>query len=250
MKLLQKQITMLFPLLLCCTSFAKMVELKEDYTAKQAPQKIVLVVEKAASLIAFEKNYEIAEPKKTAIEILPLSKFILYAINPSTKNPVIIINTEWFSQLPEKQQIFLLVRYFLFFKEGMAFSVKLFLLLSLLFEILLIIFLTWALGKKGMPNKKKWLRILASIGIMIIFSLTFLNKIDQKIIYHLNKRYRLQANEMAVKKTGNRQAAIEAFEKLHRDITNEFENDKTFWAPYKTLFQEYADALKQKENGS
>jgi len=131
MNLLQKQISTLFCILLSCTSFAKMVEFKEDISAKQAPKKIVQVAEKAAALIGLEKNYEVIEPKKMAIDLVPLNKFIRYFVNPSTKNPLIIVNTEWFSQLPESQQTFLLGRSFLLAQASPThFSTKIFILLA------------------------------------------------------------------------------------------------------------------------
>jgi len=58
----------------------------------------------------------------------------------------------------------------------------------------------------------------------------------------------MQINEKIVQKTGDREAAIKALETLQRGVAQELKNDETFWTPYKTVFQDYADAQKQKEN--
>lgn len=101
-----------------CQVSAKTIEFIEDVYAIQAPQEIVALAEKAAALVGFEKPYEVAVPQKAGVQINPWNKFAAYGINPKTNNPFIIINPQWFSKIPENQQLFWLSRCFITLEQG------------------------------------------------------------------------------------------------------------------------------------
>jgi len=85
---------------------AKVIEALEDYTVSKAPQEIVDITERVANKMGFTDGYEVVIPTKAAIQLNPWNKFVVYTINPITKNPLILINPEWFSGIPSEQQDF------------------------------------------------------------------------------------------------------------------------------------------------
>lgn len=225
---------------------AKIVELAEDAYAQQAPENVVAIAEKAAALVDFNTPYEIAVAKKAGVEVNPSNKFIAYNINPVTKNPLILVNPEWFFKIPEDQQLFLLGRSFLILHQGTTpFTIKIIPYLFILLSIFLILFLFWALGKTALKQQKPLLRALIAYGIITVCNLTFFNTLQVKTIQYFARRYDTQIHELVLKKTKDRDAAIKALEYFDSSIKNEIKNGETFWAPYENIFESYAQNLKK-----
>ena len=243
----QKLILGLFCILFVKNSYAKIIELKEDFTAKQAPKNIIAIIEKVATFMDFKPDYEIAVAKKAGLQINPWNKFVTRNINPQTKNPIIIVNPKWFLKIPEAQQTFLVGRHFFFFKNGDHLIIKTLPFIFIALRILLLILLIWGLGKTILPNKKKWIRFLVAWCTLFVLNITIFNKLEIKTINYLNIRNGMEINEMMVQKTGDRNSAIKALEYFDASIKNEFKNDETFWTPYTSIFEKYANELKKNE---
>ena len=235
-------------LVLCSTltqsTNTSVVPFTEDPYALQAPQKIVEIAEKAAAFVEFDSTYEVAIPKKAGIQINPWNKFIAYGINTKTKNPFIIINPSWFASIPQDQQLFLLARCFTVFKEGKPFSIKVVPYLFILLRILFILLLIWLLGKTLLSRHKKWVRIAIAWGIVYLCNSFVINNLQLKFTRYMNSRYDIHILNMAIQKTGNKDAAIKALQQFDTSIKEALKNGETFFTPYATLFENYANALE------
>jgi hypothetical protein len=239
----------LLPLLFLCAIIspavcAKTAEFIESIYIMQAPEDIVTIVEKNASLLGFETVYEIVVPKKAGIQINPWNKLAYGGINPQTQRPYILINPTWFLAIPHDEQTFLLARTFECFTQGMLpLSVKVvpYLWIALIFLLTLLFF--WLLGKTAL-RKTLWLRALLSFCLVMLCNITILNTAQTKILQYLCKRHDMNIIKEVVRKTGNKNAAILALERLNEAINTELPTDVTFWTPFANWFQEYADKLK------
>ncbi len=224
---------------------AKMVEHPENAYSVQASQDLVALAQKAATIVDFDTYYEIGMPTKAGIAINPLSNFVVYGINPLTKNPFIIANPEWLAKMPEEQQLFFFARNFLTFKEGKPLLMKVVPYLYILFSILLSIFLFFALGKTPLKNQRIWVRVLLVIALMMASELLITDRLEAAMLRYLGKRFDINILELVVQKTKDRDAAVKALEFYDSSIQDEAHNDEKFWAPYKNLFAEYAQELKK-----
>lgn len=224
---------------------AKIIEVAEDGYMMPAPQQIRDVAEKAAALIDFDTGYEIVAPKKSAMTINPWTKFAAYAINPATKNPLLIINTEWFLKMPEDQQLFLLSRNLLILSNKVSsFPIKLIPYLFMLLSLCFVVFVFFALRQTPLKDKKLWIRILVAFGIGLVGEVALLNRLEANISHYVKMQYDKKINELVIQKTNDRDAAIKAFEFIDSSLKNELGNGEMFWAPYEKLFEEYAQNLK------
>jgi len=236
---------------LLCTLFVCDVKTEvrehiETPCTMQAPEKIVGIVSRVALLTNFEGQYEVAVPKKAGLQVNPWYKFVAHGINPQTNNPIVIVNPKWFLSIPEKQQNFLLGRCFLTFKHGMVpLSIRIIPYLFGFFSILFIIFLVWGLGKTRFGNQKMWIRILIAFGILVLFERALTDKLQTKVMWYFGSRYEMQINEMALQKSSDRNSAIKALEFFDASIKDELKKNEVFWAPYASLFQGYANKLKE-----
>ena len=225
---------------------AKNVEFIENIYAQQAPEQLVAQSEEVAKMLNFEIPFEVGVPKKPGVQVNPWNKFIVHGINPQTTNPFIIINQEWFSSLPEGQQKFLLARSILYLKEGTTtFPIKaipyIYSLLSILFTVLLY----FAFGKTRLGHEKWWKRALLAYAITLAFNLAFMKSIQEAVTHYLGERYNTKISEMAIKQTGDRDAAIKAYETIDSVIKKQLQDGEVFFKPYETIFEEYAKALKK-----
>jgi hypothetical protein len=226
---------------------AKMIEYVEDVYLMQAPAPLVALADKAAQLVNFEGNYEVIVPKKAGLLINPWNKFVASGINPQTKNHLMIINQEWFSTVPKNQQDFLLTRAFVMFKEGFTpLSVKVAIPFSFfLFGIILIFGILQLLRRTPLANQRSWVRIVVSIGIAAIFNVMITTPVSTKLTVYCASLHDMKINELVVQKTGDREAAVKALEHIDRVIKAELKDGETFWTPYATTFENYAQALKK-----
>lgn len=226
--------------------YPKIVEYVEDAYLAQAPQELVERVEQVADLMQFKNAYEVMVPKKPALEINPWNKFVSHGINPVTKNPMIIINQEWFSSMPDEQQAFLLGRAFENFIQGtipssMNFVMYLFLLLRILFIVAVFLIL----GKTRLNVYGTWVKLLLAIVVNVITNLLFVNQLEGSIKQHLARKHDLAINEMVIQKTLDREAGIKALEYFDASIKKELSKGELFWAPHSHLFEKYAQELKK-----
>lgn len=228
---------------------AKTVEYVEDAHLSQAPQEIVDLSEKSADLMDYQDAYEIAVPKKPGIHINPWNKFIAQGINPQTKHPIIILNPQWFNEIPGDQQTFLLSRNFATWQAGaQPFSIKALPYLFLLNSIVLMLILFWLLGKTRLADQKKWIRALIAFGVVTLSDLTLMTKINQKLTYYLAMQHEMSIIEKVIEKTHNKEAAIEALKHFDTSIKKELADGELFWKPFEKIFENYANALSQHDN--
>jgi hypothetical protein len=222
----------------------KQVEYTEDVYSVQAPQELVSLAQKAADLMEFKGSYEVISPKKPALQINPWNKFVGYGINPQTKNSFIVINPQWFSNIPEDQKLFLLSRNFLTLKLGtIPVSMKIAPFIFSFIGILLMFVLFWLLGRTKLVSQKL-IRALIAFATVATLNLIFINPLAIKLNRYLGARYDMQINEMAVQKTQNKDAAIKALEYFDGSIKKELAGGETFWEPNVKLFENYANELK------
>lgn len=230
--------------LLTATTHAKVVEYVENAYAQQASQEIIDKAEQVAQLLNFTTAYEVIVPKKAGLQINPWTKFIGSGINPQTKNPFIFVNPILFSTLPQEQQTFLLVRSFIMLKESRQFLhiiPYLFIVLTFLLGFLIL----WGLKKTELAKQKLWVRILLTFSILTVGNLLLFNKLQAKLIHYCARQYDYTINRLALEKTLDKDAAIKALESLDTAIKNELKNGDTFWAPYATMFENYAKQLQK-----
>ena len=221
------------------------VPFTEDSYALQAPQEIIKIAEQAAALVEFDGAYEVAVPKKAGIQINPWNKFIASAKSPQTKNFFIIINPLWFEGIPQDQQLFLLGRCFMAYKEGATpFSMKVIPYLFILGSIIFMLLLIWLLGKTPLVHKKKWIRVVMAWGTIYFCNIFLINNLQARLTNYIARKNDVHIIDMVVKKTGDKDAAIKALQHLDASIKKELKSGETFFAPYVTLFENYANALE------
>jgi hypothetical protein len=227
--------------------YSKTIEYIEDPYAMQAAPEMVALAEKVAAMVDFKDGYEVVAPKKAGIQMNPWNTFTGYGINPTTKNPFIVINSEWLTKMPDDQQSFILARNFSLLRYGAASTVmKLVPFIFMLIGIMLIILLVWLLGKTPLSKQKRWIRILAAFGIVLVLDTTLFDMLAAKINVSLKAKHNAIINERIIQKTG-RDAAIKAFEYFDASIKKEIAGGEIFFAPYEHAFGNAAQSLKKVE---
>lgn len=246
MNFIKKYFGIALAMLLALSAHAKVVEFIEDTGALQAPENILELVAQAAQTADFKSDYEVAVPKKQAIQMNPWNKFVSFGIHPYTKNPFIVVNPSWFLTLPADQQRYLLVRSFVILEKGIVpLSTKMVSPLLILLTIALGMLLFWALGRTALVHQAQWVRLLIVCAIMFIGDITVTSIVQTRLTRYLSERYDRTINEIAVQKTGDRQAAIKALETWDAFIKAELSKGEVFWKPYESLFEKYAKGLQQ-----
>jgi hypothetical protein len=226
--------------------YAKIIEYVEDAYTMQAPQEVVDLVERAAQFFEFTDPYEVIAPKKAGMQVNPWNRFISYGINSQTKNPFIIVNYDWFSQIPSDQQLFLLGRNFLILKYGtIPLSMKVVPFAFMVMSMMLIFLLFWLLGKTKLAHHSRWVRALIAWVIVVCCNIAFMNKLPIQLNQYLGRKYDAHINELAVQKTHNRDAAVGALEHFDASVKHELKSGEPFFAPYAMLFETYAKELKK-----
>lgn len=226
-------------------ALAKMMEYYEDAYAQQAPQELADKVAKVADKITFAKDYEVIVPKKPGLQINPVNKIIGYGINPQTKNPYIIINSEWFSTLNKEQQDFLIARGLLTLENSTWHSLpKLFTLLWIIIFFALGILAFFILKTKFMVGKPTWMIVLATVIPFFIID-TALGPVHTKINLNISHRFDVQMARMALDKLNlEKQVALDAFKKMDDFVKKELTVGETFWKPFENTFSDIIERLK------
>lgn len=244
-KTINHKIMLIITFLITSNVFAKTISFRENAYLVQAPKEIENISDKVAEKMNFKDIYEIAVPKKSGIQINPWNKFAVYGINPQTKHPLIVINPEWFLQIPQKQQEFLLTRFFMFFKNGMVpLSDNIITMLFVFLTIFLLLVTYLVLGRTQLKSKK-WARTAVAFSIVAICNIIFINNIQIKILQSFRHKYGVKINEMVVKQTLDKTSAIKALEFFDYSIKEDLKNGEKFWLPYEKSFEDYANELKK-----
>lgn len=244
----QKHVIFAFSLFLAGSINAKTSEFAEDPYAAPAPQELVTQVERVAQEMDFTDVYEIAVPKKAGIQINPWNKFIGSGINPQTKQHFIVVNTDWFSNIPQEEQTFSLGRCFMHMKYGVTpFSIKIVWYLYALISILLALLVFLALGYTPLANQKAWIKIVMALAFAIACELAVMDPVHARLERYLQARHSNYIHELVVEKTKDRAAAIRALQYIDASIKNEYKNGEIPFAPFITTFATYAEQLKRAE---
>jgi hypothetical protein len=233
-------------MMLCKALQADPVPFVEDAYLMPAPQELVDRAEHIAQEIDFLEEYEIAVPKKAGLHINPWNKFIASGIHPLTGRPLMIINPEWFNELSHDEQTFFLAQNFIRMHEGMPpLQIKILPYLYALISVLLIILVFIVLGYTALSVKPVWMRIVMAIAFSIVCEKLFMDKVYAQLQAYVLKQFSTKINELVVKKTNNRDAAIRALKHLDVSISEEVNNGTLSLAPYVNLFAEYARILQR-----
>lgn len=245
MKLLFNTFVMSLGMLFAVYADGKTVEFIENGYAQQAHADIVALTEAAAAYFDFIPAYEVAIPKKAGLQVNPWNSFMNYGINPQTKNPYLVINSEWFSKFSAPEQQFLLGRAFEGFKQGTPWYITSSFYIFSLFSILMVFLTYWVLGFTRLREQKKWIRALIAYGIIAICNLAFMNTVHTRLVKYLGKRYDHHVIVSVIQKTENKQAAIKALDAFDASIKKDLAEGQLYWKPYENLFQEYSQSLKK-----
>lgn len=221
---------------------AEPVPYVKDPYAQEAPQEIVKLAQEAAELMGYKDTFEVLAPKKTGIEVNPWNKFIAYGRNPTTQNLFILVNPEWFLALPHEQQLFLLARCFAIFQESNKLNKQFIPFLFLLLSILLVFLIYWFLGKIFV-DQQEWIRISIALGKVFLANTFIFNNVQLHIIEYLNSKYDMNIIKKVIEKTGNKEAATNAFHHFDNSIKEAIKQGEPFFMPYSNLFEKYAHAL-------
>lgn len=232
-------------LLLCCQTNTKLVEYYEDAYAQQAPQELADKVAQIADKIDFTKDYEVVVPKKPGMQINPVNKIISYGINPQTKNPFLLINSEWFSTLSKEQQDFLIARSFVTLENSSWHTLpNLFTPLWLIVFFALAVLAFFVLKKKFMVDKPTWMIVLTTLIPLLIVD-TALGPVHDKMKLNSVQRFNVQMARMAFEKIGqDKQVAIDTFQKMDDFVKTELAAGDTFWKPLENTFADLVQRLK------
>lgn len=226
-----------------------MIQYPEDAYLMQAPEELVDNAQHVAQLMGFEGQYYALVPKKPALEINPWNKFIAHGHHPENKTPLIIINPEWFNALPQNEQTFLLGRCFAGFQHGITpQSITLFPFLWTLFMIIIATLIILGIKNTRFGQQKLWARLAIVWVILAICNLTFLNNLQQNIIQYLARKHDHYIHTRVFEKTGNKQAAVKAFEHYDQSMQQEAAHGDPFWKPFENLFADYAQRIKQEDH--
>ncbi len=237
--------SILVGMMVITTAQAKNIPFQEDAYSMQAPENVVSLVEKAAKDVDFTSDYEVVVPKKAGIEINPWNKFAGYTMNPFTKNPLLIINPEWFFQLPEDQQLFLIGRNLLLLKHGVTpTSFTIINYAFIVISLLLLLLIYWILGKTALKKQSIWIRILMVCVIVGISEFILLDPLQIKVKQYFGKLHDKKIHDLVLQKLNNKDAAIKALEYYDSSIKNEIKSGDTFFIPYEHLFETYIQDLK------
>jgi hypothetical protein len=241
----KKLFLMLVGSLVFSGSQATVVEYFEDTYGQQASPELINKAEDAAKLVGFDGLYQVIAAKKAGIDVSPtFYKYIATTVNQQMQYPVMIVNSTWFDTLPQDQQMFLLARAFVIFKEGMLpASVKYLPFLFMLLSILLIFALVWLLGKTRLAVYKRWVRIVAAWVIVTLFNLSIGAYLQTKVLQYFAKKHDMHIIRIAAGKTGNKEAAKAALLAYNAVAQEEVKNGQKAFEPYGNLFEQYANQL-------
>lgn len=243
--------TLLISMLTIQNASASRVEYTlEDAYTQQAPEEINSVVDNAANLMNFTQYYEVIIPKKAGVQINPWNQFVAHTTNPMTKNHIALINPEFFATLSNAEQTFLAARVVAQAQEGTApWSMKvipwIWVLLTWLVAAMIFIFMT---KQTRLAQYPWWGRAILVWAIVVICNMTFGMKLQTQWLKYVGMKHDTYINELVIAKTGNREAAINAMEKIDATIKTNIKNGESFFKPHEDLFARAAQALKKHEH--
>lgn len=243
-----KKIICIFAVLFSGLVTAKSVEYAyEDAYLKQAPAEIVQIADRAAEVVGFDQPFSVTMPTKAGMQINPINGFFAYGLHPLSQHVFFIINPEWFATLSSDEQIFLLGRGFMSTIPGfLYYLIKVLPYLFVLFSVMLALVLYWLMRFTPLAYKKWWLKALVVYVLLIVINLSLVRPfIQPNISSLLALKFDMNVIQNVIAKTGNKEAALQAFEKYNAGIQQEFDNGQLALQPYVGLFKKYADALNQ-----
>lgn len=147
---------------------SKSIKYKEDALFKQAPSKMVKLVDEVAKKMGYSGEYEVLEPKCINIADWPSgNKFIFSGLNIKTENNFISIDSKWMSSLKLEEQEFLIACCIKKFDLGFKPTVSVRYVRIVLFLILFLMFI-WLLGKvRFFVLRKNRVRLLVAFPLAL-----------------------------------------------------------------------------------
>lgn len=151
----------------------------------------------AASKIGYKGVFEVSIVEKAGIEINPYNKFISKALNPVTKNNLIIVNPDWFNGLSEKEQEYFLVNTFAHFLEP-ALYVRYVKFLKIFLTIIVSLVFMTILSYGRFAISSEILRLPIFFGLVMIFNFVFLNRIVKYIARKFDSNYQRKIDNLVL----------------------------------------------------
>jgi hypothetical protein len=204
----------------------KMIEFTENPYEMQAPEEITAKVAAAVQEYGFTKDYEVTVPKKAGFDVNPWYHFAYSGVNQYTKNFLIGINPEWFLSLPEAQQKHFLFYSFATHDQGaVPLSVKI-----IPWIILLVVFaFMFFIGRTVLrPYSRLTSGALSFLIAMAIFSFVT-TPLQNKLITDQALQHRMKIHALAIKKTGNKNAAIDYLKVMDQSMKQRAKDGDEFY---------------------
>lgn len=236
----------LFVILNTCAISAENIVYHEDVYMQQARPELVSLVDEVAQEVGFVGNYELVEAKKSALLINPWNRVIGSGLNPQTKNNFIVINQDWFKNLPKDEQSFLIGRILLKFEKGLKpFSLKIIPFLFIPVFWLLIALFVWLINQTRFASKNKWLKLVAAYLMAYAFQAGFVLKFQQVVLNYEAIKYEDRINKLTLNKLPNKEAAVHALESMHATIQEGIKNGETAYLANAETFDNLAKKLSK-----
>lgn len=229
------------------TGFARatMVEFVEDGYAVQAPKEITDLVQEAAEMVGYDKPYEVVIPKEQGLQVNPWNRFICSGSNTITHNWFVSISPEWFSALPQDQQLFLIGRCFMVGKMGLvppitAYIPWLFVILS---WVMIYILYRFLLSKTSLKHQPPAIRVFIAFAIAFALNVAIINKIQIALLEHLYRKHDTAVAIAVIEKTGNHDAAVNAIKAYDGAVKKSVKEGEARLAPFEHVFEQLAQSL-------
>lgn len=223
---------------------AKNVEYADIY-CNQAESSLVSLVDEVVQEIGYQGNYELVEPNKIGLQLNPWNGMLSYAVNPTTKNNLIVINPSWFNNLAQAEQKFLIARCLVKFEQGLlptSINLITYFFIALMSVLFPLVF--WLFNKTGLKKRSVWLRICLVYAVGVSLNYTVLRKLQLAVVQYACFKYEAKISRLALVKLPNKSAAISALDKLDLAIKDGIKTGHDCFKSSENMFADLAKDLR------
>jgi hypothetical protein len=240
-----KKIIILIFAALSANTQARNITYTENVYMQQASPELVGLVAEVADDLDFMGNYELVEPKKAGLAVNAWNRFMWPAVNPLTKNNLIVINSEWFKDIPKDQQKYLIGACFAKINMGShSTAMKIAPFLYSLISLLLTLLFYWGLSKTILVKYRKWIKFLIAVFIVILCELSFMDPIYEKYTNYLSIKYSVKRYESVIQKMDNKESAIKALKYLDLSIKKGLADGEEIYRAHENTYANLAKELR------
>lgn len=212
---------------------AKMIESTESGDFSQAPEEITQKVQKVVEHLELKQNYRVVSPTQiylvTNLHRDPFLSIAKKSINSRTGEIVLLFNPDFFYDLTDSQQHFLIS--WLLLDQNNYF----WLMIYILVQILVLMCLFLLLKRTILKNFKAWVSVSAALVFLIIGN----NTVLKHIFRYVEQQNDIKFVQMVLKKNKpycNFQDALITFKHMKNTIKSGYDNGYMDWKPYKKMF--------------